>query len=76
MYSIASPVKYSENRIRSNYLPVKFIKTTCQYFWTAIMLVPENSSVAGTEQRADNSAIFAKLKRCVKIISIKILKLV
>lgn len=72
--SIASTVQYSENRIRSNYLPVKFIKTTCQYFWTAIMLAPENSSVAGTEQRADNSALFDKLKRWVKIISIKLLK--
>lgn len=40
------------------------------------MLAPENSSVAGTEQRADNSALFAKLNRWVKIISIKLLKLV
>lgn len=63
---LASPVQYSENRIRSNYLPVKFIKTTCQYFWTAIMLSPENSSVAGTEQKADNSSIFANLKSCVR----------
>lgn len=31
-----------------------------------IMLSPENSSVAGTEQKADNSSIFAKLKSCVR----------
>lgn len=30
------------------------------------MLSPENSSVAGTEQKADNSSIFAKLKNCVR----------